>query len=504
MQSGNDIRRKNRIVKRIVLSLIILVLVVLFTANADKIVPKVQEVSETVVGVLTGESALSAEERAAIEKERQERAKRIKEAYDKYFTKEDKIGAAVEVVLSVENPMFYAGKPIDDSFILWFISHYGEEALDRVVQGAYFDGDSSVWRIASGHYFNAMWLMYCRDTGLYQDELADVTFVDTASDDRIIMSFTGDINLDDKIGTMKKLKRDGLDACISHELQDILKGSDITMINNECPYSLRGAPLQGKAYTFRADPENVNIIKELGVDIVGIANNHMCDYGLDAVSDTIDVLDEADLPHVGAGNNIDEAMKPHYFVANGVKIAIVAATQIERSLNYTKEATTNSPGVLKCLNPEKFNEVIKQADENADFVIAFVHWGTENDPKYAADQIRLAENFVEHGADAIVGGHTHCLQGITYVEDSPVIYSLGNFWFGATATDGISEKQTGISQIVIESDGTLNFRFIPCIQKDQATYLCSGEEWDSVIDYEESLSTGVSIDMDGYIHRVIE
>lgn len=504
MQSGNDIRRKNRILRRIVLSLIILVIVVLFTANAEKIVPKVQEVSNTVVEVLTGEGALTAEEREALERARLERAKKLKDAYDKYFTKEDTVGSAVDVVLSVDNPDFYARKPIDDSFILWFISHYGMDALDKVVQGAYFDGDSSVWRTASGHYFNAMWLMYCRDTGLYPDELTDVTFVDTASDDRVVLSFTGDINLDDRVGTMKKLARDGLDACISTDTQEILKSSDITMINNECPYSLRGNPLAGKAYTFRANPDNVKILHSLGVDIAGIANNHMCDYGLDAVSDSIDVLDEAGIPHVGAGNNIDEAMKPHYFVANGVKIAIVAATQIERSLNYTKEATSSAPGVLKCLNPDKFNQVIADANDNADIVIAFVHWGTENDPKYAADQIRLAEGFVEHGADAIIGGHTHCLQGITYVEDSPVIYSLGNFWFGATSTDGISEKETGIAQVVIESDGTLNFRFVPCIQRDQSTYVCEGEEWKRVIEYEESLSTGIAIDIDGYIQRVIE
>lgn len=504
MQSGNDIRRKNRIIRRIVISLILLVLIVFFTANAEKIVPKVQEVSSSVVGAITGENALTAEEREAIERERQARAKRLKDAYDKYFTEEDTIGTAVEVVLSVENSDFYAGKPIDDSFILWFIKHYGQDALDKVVQGAYFDGDSSVWRTASGHYFNAMWLMYCRDTGLYPDELDGVTFVDTASDDRVVMSFTGDINLDDKVGTMKKYKKEGLDACISPETQQILKSSDITMINNECPYSLRGNPLAGKAYTFRADPKNVSILESLGVDIAGIANNHMCDYGLDAVSDSVDVLDEAGIAHVGAGNNIDEAMKPHYFVANGVKIAIVAATQIERSLNYTKEATSSAPGVLKCLNPDKFNKVIEDADANADVVIAFVHWGTENDPKYAADQIRLAEGFVEHGADAIIGGHTHCLQGITYVEEAPVIYSLGNFWFGATSTDGISEKETGISQVVIEADGTLNFRFIPCKQVNQATHVCEGEEWNQVISYEESLSTGITIDIDGYIHRVIE
>lgn len=63
--------------------------------------------------------------------------------------------------------------------------------------------------------------------------------------------------------------------------------------------------------------------------------------------DTIDTLEEAGIPYVGAGKDLKDAMRPVYFVANGKKIAIVSATQIERSLNYTKEATETTPGVLK-------------------------------------------------------------------------------------------------------------------------------------------------------------
>ena len=68
--------------------------------------------------------------------------------------------------------------------------------------------------------------------------------------------------------------------------------------------------------------------------------------------DTIDTVEKAQIPYVGAGRNLQEAMKPVYFIANGRKIAIVSATQIERSLNYTREATEERAGVLKTLNPE--------------------------------------------------------------------------------------------------------------------------------------------------------
>lgn len=508
MRSGNEERKRNKKIRTIILSLIIVVAIVLFSVNYETIAPTVAGAAGTVVSIITGDAGgellLTEEEREALEKERQERRNRLEFNYNLYFTGEDTIASATEVILSVDNPSFYCSKPVDDSFVMWFVSRFGEQALDKVVQGAYHGGDASVWHNSCGEYFNAMWLKYCKQTGLHPDELENVTFIDTYSDDRVVLSFTGDMNFDDRMGTMKKLKSEGLEECISSDIRKILQDSDITMINNECPYTTEGEPLEGKAYTFRADPKNISILQDLGVDIVGIANNHMCDYGLEGVSRTVEYLDKAGIPHVGAGHNIEEASRPYYFVANGVKIAIVAATQIERSLNYTKEATATAPGVLKCLTPDKFNAVIEEADANADVVIAFVHWGTENDPKYAPDQIRLAESFVAHGADVIIGGHTHCLQGISYVDNTPVIYSLGNFWFGSTATDGVSERNTGIAQVVIEYDGTINFRFVPCVQREQSTYMCDGDMWRQVIDYEKSLSTGIDIDIDGYVHRVYE
>jgi poly-gamma-glutamate synthesis protein (capsule biosynthesis protein) len=236
------------------------------------------------------------------------------------------------------------------------------------------------------------------------------------------------------------------------------------------------------------------------VDIAGIANNHVCDYGLEALSDTIATLDEAGIPNVGAGNNIEEAMRPWYFVANGKKIGIVAATQIERSYSYTQEATETSPGVLKTLDPEKFTALIRETKENSDYVIAFVHWGTEGSIYYEEDQVDLANAFVAAGADAIIGGHTHCLQGVSYIGNVPVIYSLGNFWFGSTPADGVNKRDSGVAQVIIDRDGSIQFRFVPCVQEDQRTTLIEEpEEKARIIAYLQSLSPGVTIDEDGYV-----
>lgn len=414
----------------------------------------------------------------------------------------DELNCTVNAILAADRE-FLGGYPLDESFLFWFRAQYGEAAFRQVAVEASAGADVQIWYEQSGSSIHVLWLDYCRQFGLHSEQLDRVTMQECASPDETVISFTGDMNFDDRIGTMRHLKSNGLGAALSSDVRAVLTGSDILMINNECTFSTRGEAIAGKAYTFRSDPSNVSILQELGVDIAGIANNHVCDYGFEALSDTIATLDGAGIPNVGAGNNLDEAKRPWYFVANGKKIAFVAATQIERTYNYTKEATDTTPGVLKTLNPDKYMEVIRQAKEHSDYVIAFVHWGTEGTNYFEADQVALAEKFVQAGADAIIGGHTHCLQGITYIEEVPVIYSLGNFWFGSTATDGVNKKDTGIAQVIIRADGSMRFRFVPCVQQNRQTYLVTDEaEKARIIAFEQSLSKGVTIDADGYVDKL--
>lgn len=423
------------------------------------------------------------------------------ESHTQQGVQKDALNRAVDTILSADRE-FLGGYPLDESFLFWFRSLYGEDALEQVADEALAGRNGDIWYQISGNSIHVLWLNYCEQYDMHSEQLLRVTRQECASKDETVISFTGDMNFDDRIGTMQYLKSEGLGAALSKDVRTVLTESDILMINNECTFSTRGEPIAGKAYTFRSHPSNVSILKELGVDIAGIANNHVCDYGLEVLSDTIATLDEAGIPNVGAGNNLEEAKRPWYFIANGKKIAFVAATQIERTYNYTKEATDTTPGVLKTLNPDKYIEVIRNAKERSDYVIAFVHWGTEGTNYYEADQVALAEKFVEAGADAIIGGHTHCLQGITYIEDVPVIYSLGNFWFGSTPTDGVNKKDTGIAQVILRADGSMRFRFVPCVQQNRQTYLVTDEtEKARIIAFEQQLSKGVRIDADGYVEK---
>ncbi len=320
-----------------------------------------------------------------------------------------------------------------------------------------------------------------------------------ASPDETVLVFVGDICFHDGYSNMGALRDRGgaISTCVLPEVLAGLQAADIFMANNEFPYSDRGTPTADKQYAFRSKPSNVNLLHDMGVDIVSLANNHAYDHGPDALTDTVNILTEAKVPFVGAGKNIDEAVKPAYIKINGMTIAYTGATQIERTANPdTKEATADSPGVLRTLDPTRYLKVIEEADANSDFTIAYVHWGSENTDLVEASQRDLAKKYVAAGADLIIGDHSHCLQGLDYVEGVPVIYSLGNFWFNSKTVD------TGYLRVILDKEHAIkSVQFVPCVQENCKTRLAEDDKKKAILDYMQGISNYASIDEDGFITR---
>ena len=245
------------------------------------------------------------------------------------------------------------------------------------------------------------------------------------------LGFAGDICLADNYIPMQHLAAIGSEDIsdgIDPRFIEIMKGMDQMWINNEFVYSRRGEPLPTKMWTFCGDPDNVSYLKDLGVDIVGLANNHTFDFGEVSFLDTLETLEKAQIPYVGAGRDIEQAAAPVYLEADGFKIAYVAASRAEYTI-YTPEAAETEPGILWCYDYTRFLESIKTAAENADYVIALPHWGVEHSTVLEDEQIYGAHALIDAGADAVIGAHPHILQGIEYYEGKPILYSLGNFWF---------------------------------------------------------------------------
>ena len=305
----------------------------------------------------------------------------------------------------------------------------------------------------------------------------------------------GDVLLDDEYAMMATYRSKGssLENAFSQDLITYMRSADVFVVNNEFTFTDRGTPTQGKKFTFRAKPSDVSFYYEMGVDVVSLANNHAYDYGEISLLDTMDTLEGADIAYVGAGKNLEEAMQPYYFVANGMKIALIAATQIERlDSPDTKGATEYSPGVLRCLDVENVLQVIETTKQYADFIILYVHWGTENQQEIDWWQKEQAQIFASSGVDIIVGNHPHCLQKVEYVEGVPVVYSLGNFWFNSKTVE------TGLLEITFLGEG-IDLRFVPCLQAECRTVMLQGEKKQNVLNTLRAISPDVWIDKEGYI-----
>lgn len=375
----------------------------------------------------------------------------------------------------------------------------GPETGDRT--SAVSDGSAGVHTISSGGTVvlpgssnpneNA-------DDAPEEEEILDpYTFrLEPSEDGTVTFVFAGDILFDPAYAIYSTYRQRGeqLEQCISEELLAEMRSADVMMLNNEFPYSDRGEPLPDKTYTFRAAPESVSLLQDMGVDIVSLANNHAYDYGEVSLLDTLDILEQAGVPYVGAGRNLEEAVRPIYYLVGDYKIAVLSATQIERTSSpHTRGATENTPGVFRCLETELLEEKIREAKEECDFVIVYIHWGTESTTELDWRQRDHTPLYVEAGADIIIGDHPHCLQEIGYVNGVPVIYSLGNFWFNSRTQDSCIVKMT------LSEDGIQSLQFVPCLQSNSGVSLLEGEERARVISYMQSISHTANIDADGYV-----
>ena len=183
-------------------------------------------------------------------------------------------------------------------------------------------------------------------------------------------------------------------------------------------------------------------------------------------------------------------MRAQYFIANGRRIAVVAATRAEKNI-HTPGAGENTPGVLRTYEPELFLQAIAQAKQKSDYVAAFVHWGTENSTVLETAQLEQGKQYIDAGADLVVGAHPHCLQGFGYYAGKPIAYSLGNFWFNTDTVD------TGVLMVELSAQGKAEVHFIPCIQHGGRVELAEPGDAQRILAQLNDISQGAEFDPDG-------
>ena len=381
---------------------------------------------------------------------------------------------------------------IDLNFLKWVYNEYGTDTINSLQ--TILDNNSynlNVWHELTGSSLTVLFDLYNNN----YDNMNNVKIIDTKGKE-VNLSFVGDVSLADNFEIIPKYdeRGEGIYGILSEEVVNIMNDADIMVANNEFTISDRGEPMPNKYYTFRANTNRVGIYDEMGVDLVTLANNHVYDFGEDAFLDTLDTLTNNDIPYVGAGRNIEEASRPYYFIANGYKIAFVNATRAEKFI-LTPEATDTTGGVLRAYDPTRFKEAIKNAKENSDFVIALIHWGKEDSHELEQVQIDTGKEYIDAGADILIGTHAHTLQGIEFYNNKPIIYNIGDFIFNRES------KDTGILNVKIDNQGNFTYSFTPCYQHEEKTSLLSGGDKQRVLNNLRSWSINTTIDDEGNFYQ---
>ncbi len=245
---------------------------------------------------------------------------------------------------------------------------------------------------------------------------------DIRDPDFITLAFLGDIMLDRGVQSSVN-KNFGGDYSSLFEKMGVLKKSDIVFANLEGPASDKGT--DGKnLYSFRMDPSVVPALKGAGISILSVANNHVGDWGRAAYIDTLLRLTENEILYTGGGTK-DEAENPTIIEKYGMKIGFLGFSDV--GPNHMA-VTDDKIGLLLANNP-RFDEIIKNASEQVDYLIVSFHWGDEYKTKHNARQEELAHRAVDNGARVIIGHHPHVAEDTEVYKNGFIAYSLGNFIF---------------------------------------------------------------------------
>ena len=257
-------------------------------------------------------------------------------------------------------------------------------------------------------------------------------------------------------------------------IQKLTASCDLTFANLEVPTTDSKTRTPRKSadeikrkdqWVLKADPKHVPYLRQCGIGIVSLANNHAMDFGSTGLRQMISLLDENQILHAGAGENAAVAMQPTTkIIKNKHSVALLSTLGFVTTpaLLKTTPATIDSPGVgVLNLNgsigkkaKEKLAGWIKRAHETADVVVVGIHWGVERKPLPTPYQVALGRALIDAGADIVWGNHPHVLQGAEMYKGHLIMYSMGNLISNLPAT-------TGLFKVEIDRDGKQTAHFYP-------------------------------------------
>lgn len=314
--------------------------------------------------------------------------------------------------------------------------------------------------------------------------------------DTVKLNFGGDIIFSGRAGEL--LDKKGYDYSYA-ALDGLFKKDDLTVVNLETPVTTGGVGAADKQFVFKGPPKALDALKKAGVDAVNLANNHTLDQGEDGLRDTLSHLTQRGIPYVGAGLNSKEAYSAQYFERKGIKIALLGFTRVIPKSDWM--AGKNKPGLASVYDSAEGLKAIAQAKKQADLVVVVVHWGKERIEQYDSKQQSLGHSFIDAGADLVIGGHPHVLQGVEPYKGKWIVYSTGNFIFTRSTVPATWETAVFQAECNIKAECSLQLK--PMYAELAQPVPMNDVDGQLLLNRVEALSSGrVKIDSDGKVKQV--
>ena len=261
-------------------------------------------------------------------------------------------------------------------------------------------------------------------------------------------------------GVARELARRPPRSLVAADVRELMRAADHCVLNLECCISERGEPVP-KTFTFRAPPQAVELLADLGVDCVTLANNHALDYGVEALLDTFASLRDAGIRWTGAGENVEQARTPA--VLDGVPV--VAFSDHPAAF----AAGPHRPGIayadIRSGLPDWLRELVPGA-------LVSPHWGPNMTSAPQPYVRRTARQLDELGAALVAGTSAHVFHGV----EGRVMYDLGDF-LDDYAVDPTLRNDLGLLFLVdLEPDRPGRIEAVPIRLEYAVTRLASHEE----------------------------
>lgn len=246
--------------------------------------------------------------------------------------------------------------------------------------------------------------------------------------------------------------------------------ADFSFVNLECAITDTDGAILKHGPNLKAPKATASMLKELGVTVAGISNNHVFDFGKAGMRDTMDALTAAGVDYTGFGSNYEDSRRNYFFEKDGERIAVIAVCEHEYS--YALENRMGSRPF------DEYNTIedIRAAKEQADRVIVAYHGGKEMCHYPSPRLIRVCRAMVRAGADLVMCQHTHCLGAYENYNGAHIVYGTGNFNFVNYTENKGSGWQDGMAVKYDTKSGEIELVLIHELADNSGITLAKGEK----------------------------